>query len=143
MVAEQNHWARHWFLTLTYRNTDDYNYETVQRYLHRVRKATPDKIRYVCTTEFESKGERDFNPHHHLIIYTAASARYKHIAPKWQNGFYFLKDVSHGLGTRQDINQSRLHKPAHYIAKYLVKQGERVRASQGIGKGGIDLPPPF
>ena len=94
MVQESHYWSRLWFITLTYRSTSDYNYKTVQDYLKRVRKQTPDAFAYVVTTEFESRGVRRFNPHHHILVFAHTSSRYRHFKTKWRLGYIHVKSVN-------------------------------------------------
>ena len=117
MVREQHYWARVWFITLTYRNVHDHDYKNVQTYLKRCRRKTPDIIKYVCTTEFESKGSRSYNPHHHLLVYSTASSRYRHFSGKWDHGYATVKDVSSGLAKETRLPSGVYDKPAKYIAK--------------------------
>lgn len=129
MRAEAGIWPRTWFVTLTYRNLDDYNYETVQAWLKRVRRRATQKLRYVCTTEHESKGGRAYNPHHHLLIYCGTSLTRREIEGPWHLGYTKAKLA----------NDSSIR----YVAKYLAKGTERIRASSRIGCGNplIDEPP--
>ena len=121
ILKEAKIWPRTWFVTLTYEDPRDYSYSQVQRWLKRVRAAHGLKFRYVCTTEFESSGARAFNPHHHLAVFSTRYLRRRDLQHKWDN----------------TISQAKLFQKrnAAYIAKYLVKEGARVRASAHIGKG--------
>lgn len=130
MIREHNIWPRTWFVTLTYANTDNYHYKSVQDWLKRLRKAHNTPLRYVCTTEFESKGRREINPHHHVALYCEPSMHRRDIETQWNLGH----------------SSCRLFKPkdAGYVAKYLVKGQERIRASNNIGNGKpVSNIPPF
>ncbi len=146
MVKESTKWARTFFVTLTYRNTDDHTYGTVQRYLKRVRRNTPDTLRYVATTEYESSGDRPHNPHHHLLIYGTHTLQTRHLTLKWKHGLTQAK-LCRRIDTSQNINNGNgsttRRIPANYVAKYIIKQGERVRASNGIGNNSDPQYPPF
>ncbi len=146
IIRESAKWARSFFVTLTYRNIDDHSYRTLQLYLKRVRRALPHSIRYVATTEYESKGIRTDNPHHHLIIFGPHNLQTRQLTLKWKYGLTQAK-LLRGINSTQRLHTGdgtrKNRNPARYLAKYIIKQGERVRASNGIGNNSDPLYPPF
>lgn len=131
MHAENRMCPRSWFVTLTYRNVKYYGYPEVQKWLKRVRKTTGYRFKYICTTEFESSGERDYHPHHHLIIYGPIDLQKRHLRSEWDQG------TTHARLTDspdiRDVNGRPIGDPFWYVAKYVIKGTERVRASSGLG----------
>ena len=118
-IEERYKWPRAWFCTFTYANPEEYDYANVQKALKRIRKNSGKRISYICTDEYDSRGERDFNPHHHLVVYGPENLVYRDIYPEWKHGnseVELLKNVS-----------------ASYVAKYITKTGCRIRASTGFG----------
>jgi hypothetical protein len=80
------------FVTLTF---DKYNLPNppllsvplMQKYIKRVRYHTGKKMRYFCVGEYgEGQGERELNPHYHLIMYNIHPVTdWKHLAESWKN----------------------------------------------------------
>lgn len=119
-IEERAKWPRAWFLTLTYANSEDYTYENIKLFFKRLRKrGNVNRISYICTDEHDSSGTRDINPHHHLVLYCDKSVTYRTFDRLWSFG-HSKKNLLH-------------NKSASYVAKYLTKAGNRVRASQSYG----------
>jgi hypothetical protein len=128
-IKERSKWDRAWFVTLTYSNTTEYNYENVQNWLKSIRErrktnGKSNRISYICTDEYDSKGERDHHPHHHLVVYGGPDLTYRDMA-KGQNANHWRHGHSH-------IELLKSHSAA-YVAKYINKTGNRIRASQDFG----------
>lgn len=114
---EHTKWKKHWLVTLTYRNTKEYSYDKVQKWLKTIRKSSSDTISYICATEVESSGARSYNPHHHLVVH-CDTLLYRHLA-QWKHGHLHAE-----LLKRTD---------AFYVTKYLTKGTHRIRASTNYG----------
>lgn len=128
--------TRTWFVTLTYRHVRDYSYKSVQDWLKRLRNNTGAYIRYIATEEFESRGRRKWNPHHHLLVHGPRSIKYRDLAQRWRNINGFV-DFSLVRDAKMDHYGKTFKNPHHvyaYLAKYLLKSSGRVRASSGYGK---------
>lgn len=121
---------RTWFVTLTYRRLpNDDGYDQVQQWLKRVRKNSKERIRYVVATEY---GSRTGRLHQHLAVHGEKSLKYDHVHTTWKSG---LSEARLCGTTTGDVA-----KTARYIAKYLTKGRERVRASSGYGRGWNGVP---
>lgn len=114
------------FVTLTYNNDhlvyDDkgnmiLNKRELQNYLKRLRNAHPSKsLRYFAVGEYGNHGERKWNPHYHLILFSNYALDHGAIREKWTDykgpiGFVSVGDVGDGS--------------ASYIAKYCQKKATR------------------
>ena len=75
-IEERAKWPRAWFITWTYENPEEYDYANVQKAIYQIRKSVKrERVSYICTDEYDSSGQRDFNPHHHLVVYCSKNAR--------------------------------------------------------------------
>lgn len=121
-VKERSKWDRAWFITLTYANTESYDYNNVKKYLKMLRKrirAKGIRIAYIVTDETDSSRTRDYNPHHHMVVYGPDNLKYRDFDKLWSYGHRKLSLLE--------------NRSASYVAKYLTKSGSRVRASQDYG----------
>lgn len=94
--------------------------QEVTRYLKRLRKHATGKLRFVCVTEEESSGEREFHPHYHMLVHEQTRGAIKHavLAEQWSWGFERWRVVDPQT------------QPAWYLCKYLTKSStDRIRAS--------------
>ena len=114
---------RTYFVTLTFRNrgkkrsfTDAQEYDEIKKWLKRVRTNTGDKLRYFCSVERGSKGQR---LHYHLLVHSGGAANTKSLRAAWKQG------ISHARIAKEG--------DAAYVAKYAAKDVGRVRASVGYG----------
>lgn len=110
---------RSWFFTLTFRNLPAGDgYQLVQLWLKQVRKAVePRKVRFVCVREH---GSRNGRLHYHGFVWCEDVIKYRELVP-WSHGFYKYVVANTEAWS--------------YIAKYIVKEGGKVRGSQELGKG--------
>lgn len=118
-LHERNKWPRAWFTTLTYADPSEHSYKNVQIWFKRVRKHHPDRLAYICTTETESSGEREYNPHHHLVVYGTENLKRRDLDNWWTHG-----------NTDSQLLKGR---SAAYVAKYIQKDYQRIRASSNYG----------
>lgn len=114
-----------YFVTITYDNENistsyEVDKQDVQLFIKRLRKATPQKIRYYLVAEY---GSRTFRPHYHAIMFDVDDNLPKAaemIRNAWGKG-----NVLVGSVTPASI---------HYTTKYVINKYETV---------GLDLKPPF
>lgn len=119
-IDERAKWPKAWFLTLTYADPSEYSYENFKQFIKAVRhRGNVDRISFICTDEYDSSGERNYNPHHHLVLYGDENITYRTFDRLWTFGH-----------SKKNLLYNR---SASYVAKYLTKAGNRVRASQGYG----------
>lgn len=110
---------RIWFATWTYANVKEESYAKVQEAFRTLRRSN-NPFRYICTTERESSGVREDHPHYHLLIFGQSGLQRRTLDDCWKAGH--SKTV---LAKREHIG---------YVAKYLFKGTERVRASPSFGR---------
>ena len=96
--------------------------EMLTRYLKRVRKESKAPLRYVAVFEAHKTGL----PHLHMAVheYTAVPVRKRTLDGQWSHGFAHWR-----LLAPEDRRRA-----AVYVAKYITKEGARIRASLLYGK---------
>lgn len=133
MRAEAEWWdhPRTWFFTGTFREqTGDYEVvrDEVTRFLKRLRKATPDPMRYLILPEPHKSGKL----HVHGLLHGQETLSYRNVANAWQAGFYKVKLADD-------------YRSAGYVCKYAAKglndgnevYRPRIRASRNPTYGGV------
>lgn len=105
------------FVTLTFRREAFATYAVVQKWLKRVRKAHPTvTFRYMAVLEH---GERRGRRHYHLLVCCDKKLHTRLFRKKWTQGWTACR-----IAKATD---------ARYVTKYITKQNERPRASNGWG----------
>lgn len=99
------------FLTLTYADDalpEKLDYDDIRTFLKRLRRNTPQRVRYFCCGEYGSKTGR---PHWHLMLYGV---------PTLAKGHCHIKQWPHGGAYVGDVTP----KSAAYVARYSLKSGK-------------------
>ena len=107
---------RTWFVTLTWKDGNECDYEEVKKFFKRLRKKH-GAFRYLCT---EEKGEKNERLHWHILLHCSDSITWRAIASEWSHGHIHCK-------------LARTSGLASYVAKYAAKGG-RIRASRFYGE---------
>jgi hypothetical protein len=105
------------FLTLTYATKNlppdsELNPKELSDFMKRLRKPiSPKKIRYFAVGEYgEKKGEREKNPHYHMILFGISAPEVQDIIGKtWTYGITSVSNIKSKKGV------------ASYVAKYVEK----------------------
>lgn len=110
------------FCTLTMNDTtlEDLNVTTPQKFLKRLRKRTPGKIRYFLCGEYGSKTNR---PHYHAIIFSTTEITYPLLQDAWQQGFVQVSPMKSSLSSMR------------YATKYVWKDDSLKTMSRKPGLG--------
>lgn len=108
---------RTWFVTLTYRGSEEPGYIEIRRWLARVRRGYDGRFRYLCTVE---RGKEHQRLHWHLLVHGQDSLTKRILQAKWKLGISHLRLLTD-------------RKRVEYVCKYVGKEGGRVRASRGYG----------
>ena len=127
MRMRQNQWMyrgsvefatheRTWFVTLTWKDGNECDYEEVKKYFKRLRKKY-GAFRYLCT---EEKGERNERKHWHILLHCSNGFTWRAVSSEWHHGHVHCK-------------LARTSGLASYVAKYAAKGG-RIRASRFYGE---------
>lgn len=113
------------FLTLTFRDTDDFNIRSVQdcalefqKFIKRLRYYYPD-IKYLAVVEFQDKNDRGA-VHYHVLIqlpYIPMDKLYQ----IWSHGWIFINKINHvdNIGA--------------YVTKYMTKDNADIRLQKVKG----------
>lgn len=122
-----------WFVTLTFRHVPEKPYPEIQKWLKKIRKDYHGKLKYLCTTEHGSLNGR---LHYHLLVHGDQSLTKAIVRSNWSNGISEAKlvartPVQNAEGT-QSTSTSEL-KAARYVCKYIMKENQKIRASQHYG----------
>lgn len=136
-ITEIDTWPRTWFITLTFSTIPEDPYKEIQKWLKRVRKKHKKPIKYLCTTEYGSENGR---LHYHLLVHCEESLKRRDVESPWSQGFSKAKLASK-QNVRDAVTKRRPHnKAVSYVTKYLLKQTQKLRASQHYGKGYNNIP---
>ncbi|AXH77284.1 MAG: putative replication initiation protein [Inoviridae sp.] len=136
-LRELDTWPRTWFITLTFSRIPTEPYKEVQKWLKRIRKNNKGKIKFLCTTEYGSKNGR---LHYHLLVHCEESLKRRDVELKWSMGFSKATLVSKQLVKDADTKRRSHNREISYVTKYLLKDSQKLRASQQYGKGYENIP---
>ena len=136
-LRELDTWERTWFVTLTFATIPEHPFEEVQKWLKRLRKSHPSKIKYLCTTEYGSENGR---LHYHLLVHCEESLKRRDVESKWNSGFSTAKLVQKPVVYDAVTKRRKHNKAISYVTKYLLKSNQKLRSSQHYGKGHDNIP---
>lgn len=103
------------FVTLTYRDTDlpeKLDISDIQKFLKRLRRSTPNPVRYFCVGEYGTKTAR---PHWHLILFGV---------PPLGPGLHHIKQWEFGHAHTGDVTPASVAYSARYSLKTGLKGGQ-------------------
>lgn len=123
-----------WFVTLTFRQVPDYPYKEIQKWLKKIRKDYQGKLKYLCTTEH---GTLNGRLHYHLLVHGDTSLTQRIVRSNWSHGISEAKLVMsspvQAAITDQSESATNSLKAARYVCKYIMKENQKIRASQHYG----------
>ncbi|QCS36648.1 replication initiator protein [Capybara microvirus Cap3_SP_562] len=134
IMNEASQYDDNCFITLTYANTDNVNYDNaslqkkdvqdfVKRLRERIRRASGKKIRFFCCGEY---GEKKQRPHYHIIIFGWKPNDLKYFKTINKHIVYtseFVRDVwKWGFITVSEVELETALYSALYMQKLLPKQ---------------------
>lgn len=126
--------SKTWFVTLTFRTVPEEPYKEIQKWLKKIRKDYKGKLKYLCTTEHGSVNGR---LHYHLLVHGEQTLTQRIVRSNWSHGISEAK-----LVTKSPVQSAAQHdlqtatnslKAARYVCKYIMKDNQKIRASQHYG----------
>lgn len=147
LLLEQAQHSDSSFVTLTY-NEENNPYgseldpESLQKFIKRLRKKIPQKIRYFAVGEY---GDQNFRPHYHLAMFGLSLLHTDVVNDAWNSGIDLLGDTR-GFTQCLELNKDLARYITGYLTKYMTNKNdyrlegrhpEFMRCSQGLGKSEI------
>lgn len=147
LLLEQKDHGDSSFVTLTYNDEnlpkdDELDPSDLQKFVKRLRKSIPNKIRYFGVGEY---GDQKGRPHYHLALFGLGILHANTISSAWNSG-NSLNGPERGHTQTLELNSDLARYITGYITKYMTHKNdyglngrhpEFMRCSQGLGKGEI------
>lgn len=120
-ILEEMYTPFSYFITLTYnderipKSNGKYNLEPshLQSYFKRLRRNTDISFRYFSVGEYGNDGDRDWNPHYHILLYSQESLSEEQIEKAWS-----IHGVSNGFIKVGTVEKGSIS----YVVGYVIKK---------------------
>lgn len=124
MMHEARGWSANAFVTLTFSDEHlpaDYgvHVEDVQKFMKRLRKSLPQKVRFFACGEY---GDLHQRPHYHLILFNHQFPDLKPLKKTPHGMLYTSQELSKLWPYGQSSTGAVTHKSAGYVARYSLKK---------------------
>lgn len=116
------------------------NYEDIQKFLKRLRKAYKGQLRYFCAGEY---GEQTARPHYHMILYGWQPTDLKNLYKIHHNGYYTSEWLANLWGMGQIQIAQATPETYRYVAGYVTKKMYEIGKEKANVYYELGQPKPF